>query len=83
MTLTAIEQQEKYARLGVLIASRCNNEAVVTTTKALIKEQAAEIKALYLELGIGNRRQRKVVEKKARKVRSDKGRKRDNTLDEE
>jgi len=77
MSLTAIESQEKYARLGVVVANLRNNEDTVITTKALIKEGQAEIKALYAELGISNRRQRKIVEKKPRKTRSDKGSKKE------
>ena len=77
MSLTAIESQEKYARLGVVVANLRNNEDTVIATKALIKEEQTEIKALYAELGISNRRQRKVVEKKPRKTRSDKGSKKE------
>jgi len=79
MSLTAIEQQEKYALLGVVMAGRTNNEATAIRIKAEIKEQSAQIKALYVELGISNRRQRKVMEKKSRKVRSDKGSSRKDT----
>ena len=73
MALTAIEQQEKYARLGVVTASILNKEEEQRQIKAALQDLRAEMKALYAELGISNRRQRKVTEKPPRKVRSDKG----------
>ena len=74
VTVTAIEQQEKYALLGVVICGRTNNEAKVKELKALIKEQSEQIRTLYSELGISKRH--KVAErpkaKAQRKPRSDK-----------
>ena len=55
MTLTAIEQQEKYALLGVVICGRTNNEAKVKELKAEIKEQSEQIRTLYAEIGISKR----------------------------
>lgn len=63
MSLTAIEQQEKYALLGVVMAGRTNNEAKVKELNAEIKEQSAQIKALYAELGISKRHHNKIAEK--------------------
>jgi hypothetical protein len=45
------------------MAGRTNNEAKVKELNAEIKEQSAQIKALYAELGISKRHHNKVAEK--------------------
>ena len=75
--LTPLELQEKFSRLGELLGKVKNDEDIVAATKECIANERTEIKTLYAELGISNRRQRKVVEKKPRKTRSDKGSKKE------
>ena len=75
--LTPIELQEKFSRLGELLGKVKSDEDQLAILKATITCEKREIKALYAELGISNRRQRKVVEKKPRKTRSDKGSKKE------
>jgi hypothetical protein len=75
--LTPLELQSKFSRLGELLGKVKSDEDIVAATKECIENERTEIKSLYAELGISNRRQRKVVEKKARKTRSDKGTKKE------